>query len=258
MDQEKLQEKLSFLVSNISEDNFVYGLLDVYNFPRATVTLLKKESDKLSRLKNQIIIRNKLVFHRTVNELEDKDAITQQQMGGHLAYKTRRLNVGLTGIHSQLNSDFTPTLATYSQFRNDDNKQTNLGIDYNWIYKNFNFFGEFSKSLTAGNAFVSGALITLDPKLSLAVLYRDYQRDFQPISSAGLGEGSTNENEKGMYMGFIAKPAKKWTLSAYYDQFTFPWLKFGINAPSKGYQYLAQLTDDLVPVLGVNPSNKNT
>ena len=25
-----------------------------------------------------------------------------------------------------------------------------------------------------------------------------------------------------------------------------------------GYQDLAQLTDDLVPVLGVNPSNKNT
>ncbi|MDB4533742.1 helix-hairpin-helix domain-containing protein [Vicingaceae bacterium] len=181
-------------------------------------------------------------FHRTFNEIEDKDAITQQKLGGHLAYKTRKLNVGLTGIHSQLNSDFTPTLATYSQFRNSDNVQTNVGLDYNWIFKNFNFFGEISNSLDAGTAFVSGALITLDPKLSLAVLYRDYQRNFQPISSAGIGEGSTNENEKGMYMGFIAKPAKKWTLSAYYDQFTFPWLKFGINAPSKGYQYLAQLT----------------
>lgn len=181
-------------------------------------------------------------FHRTFNELEDKDAITQQQMGGHFAYKTRRLKIGATGVHSQLNSDFTPKLATYSQFRNDDNKQTNVGLDYNWIFKNFNFFGEFSKSIDAGNALVSGALITLDPKLSLAVLYRDYQRNFQPISSAGIGEGSTNENEKGMYMGFIAKPLKKFTLSAYYDQFTFPWLKFGINAPSKGYQYLAQLT----------------
>ncbi|MGB0887888.1 MAG: ComEA family DNA-binding protein, partial [Vicingaceae bacterium] len=181
-------------------------------------------------------------FHRTQNELEDKDAISQQQMGGHLAYKTRKLNVGVTGVHSKLSSDFTPQLATYSQFRNDDNQQTNVGLDYNWVFKNFNFFGEVSKSLEAGNAFVSGALITLDPKLSVAVLYRDYQRNFQPISSAGLGEGSTNENEKGTYMGFVAKPLKKFTLSAYYDQFTFPWLKFGINAPSKGYQYLAQLT----------------
>ncbi|MBL4592660.1 MAG: helix-hairpin-helix domain-containing protein, partial [Flavobacteriales bacterium] len=181
-------------------------------------------------------------LHRTFNEIEDKDAIIQQQMGGNLSYKTRKLSVGLTGINSNLNTDFNPSIQTYSQFRNSENNQTKVGVDYNWIYRNFNFFGEYSKSINAGSAFVSGALITLDPRFSVAVLYRDYQRNFQPISSAGLGEASTNENEKGMYMGFIAKPIKKFTLSAYYDQFTFPWLKFGINAPSGGYQYLAQLT----------------
>ena len=181
-------------------------------------------------------------FHRTKGELEDKDAITQQQMGGHLAFKNRKLNIGVTGIHSRLGADFNPGLKTYSQFRNSENQQTNIGADYNWIFKNFNFFGEFSKSLDAGNAFVSGAIINLDPDFSVAVLYRDYQRNFHPISSAGIGEGSTNENEKGLYMGFVARPINKFTLSAYFDQFTFPWLKYGIDAPSKGYQYLAQLT----------------
>ena len=181
-------------------------------------------------------------FHRTVNEIADKDAITQQQIGGHLAFKTRRLNVGLTGINSEVNTDFNPDLQTYSQFSNSDNQQTNIGADYSWIFKNFNFFGEFSKSLTAGNALVSGALITLDPKLSVAVLYRDYQRNFHPISSAAIGENSTNENEKGLYLGLVTKPIKNITLSAYYDQFTFPWLKYGIDAPSQGYQYIAQLT----------------
>jgi hypothetical protein len=181
-------------------------------------------------------------LHRTFNEIEDKDAIVQQQMGGHIAYKTRKLNIGVTGINSNLNTEFNPTLQTYNQFRNSDNNQTKLGVDYNWIFKNFNFFGEFSKGINAGYAYVSGALITLDPRISVAVLYRDYQRDFQPIASAGIGEGSVNENEKGLYMGVIIKPAKKFTLTGYYDQFTFPWLKFGINAPSQGYQYLAQLT----------------
>lgn len=181
-------------------------------------------------------------FHRTFNELQDKDAIIQQHMGGHLAYKTRRLNIGLTGIHNELNANFTPNLQTYSQFRNDDNKQTNIGLDYNFIYKNFNFFGEVSKTVDAGNAFVTGAIANLDPNFSIAILYRDYQRNFQPISSAAIGESSTNENERGLYTGFSAKLHKHFTLTAYYDQFTFPWLKFGIDAPSKGYQYLTQLT----------------
>jgi hypothetical protein len=89
---------------------------------------------------------------------------------------------------------------------------------------------------------VSGALIALDPKISITLLYRDYQRNFQAISSAGIGEGSTNSNEKGMYVGFIAKPLKQFTLSAYCDQFSFPWLRSGVKAPSKGHQYLVQIT----------------
>jgi len=180
-------------------------------------------------------------FHRTPNELEDKHAIGQQQIGGHLAYKTRRLNIGATGVSNKYNADFQPTLKTYSQFKNADNSQTNVGLDYNWIYKNFNFFGEFSKSLDAGRAFVSGALIALDPKLAMSVLYRDYRRDYQPIASVALGENSTNANEKGLYLGITAKPIKRYTISVYYDQFTFPWLKYQINAPSNGHQYLIQV-----------------
>ena len=224
---------------------FQFGKIDVtafYSYKNidANVNLTDSLSDDNEVLAVTSIQQTGL--HRTFNEIEDKGAIAQQNIGGHISYKTRKLNIGLTGINSDINTDFTPNLQTYSQFRNSENNQTKIGADYNWIFKNFNFFGEYSKSIDAGKAFVSGALITLDPKFSVAVLYRDYDRDFQPISSAGLGEGSTNENEKGMYMGFIAKPVKKFTLSAYYDQFTFPWLKFGINGPSKGYQYLAQLT----------------
>ncbi len=181
-------------------------------------------------------------LHRTNSEIEDKDAITQQIMGGHVEYKTSKMNVGLTGIHSQIDANYNPRLYPYSQFRNVDSQQSKIGADYNVLVKNFNFFGEFSQSINAGYAYVSGALITLDPKLSLATFYRNYQRDFQPIASVGIGENSTNEDEKGFYIGIVANPVKKVTFSAYYDQFTFPWLKFGVSAPSKGHQYLAQLT----------------
>lgn len=181
-------------------------------------------------------------FHRTINEVEDKHAINQQQAGGHVAYKTRNLEIGVTGIYSEIDAEFNPTLQLYSQFRNQEKQQANVGLDYNWVYKNFNFFGEYSKSIDAGYAYVSGALITLDPRLSLSVLYRDYAKDFHPIASEGIGESSNTDNERGFYMGAISKLSRKFTLSAYYDQFSFSWLRFGVNAPSRGNQYLAQLT----------------
>lgn len=181
-------------------------------------------------------------FHRTPNEIDDKDAIVRQTLGGHIAYKTRKLNLGVTGVYNEIDANFNPSLSTYSQFRNSSSYQTNLGVDYNWIFRNFNFFGEFSKSINAGTAFVSGALINLSNNFSMSVLYRDYARDFNPISSVGIGENSTNENEKGLYLGFVASPSRQFTISAYYDQFTFPWLKYQVNAPSNGYQYLTQVT----------------
>ncbi|MGB0882684.1 MAG: hypothetical protein ACPGSO_06995 [Vicingaceae bacterium] len=239
--------------TSVDESRFLRGSGATFQFGKIDVTAFYsyKNIDANVNLTDSLSVDNEVLaitsiqqtgLHRTYNEIEDKGAIAQQNIGGNVTYKTRKLKLGLTGVNSQINTDFTPNLQTYSQFRNASNKQTKIGADYNWIFKNFNFFGEYTKSIDAGNAFVSGALITLDPKFSVAALYRNYDRDFQPISSAGIGEGSTNENEKGMYMGFIAKPLKKITLTAYYDQFTFPWLKFGINGPSGGYQYLTQLT----------------
>ncbi len=180
-------------------------------------------------------------FHRTAGELADKDAIVSQTMGGHVAYKSRKLNVGFTGVYNEIDINFNPTFYPYSQFRNNQSQQTNLGLDYNWIFRNFNFFGEFTKSAGAGTGLVTGALVNLDNNLSLSVLYRDYARDFHSISSVGIGENSTNENERGLFLGIVATPIKYVTLSAYFDQFTFPWLKYQVNAPSYGYQYTTQL-----------------
>lgn len=181
-------------------------------------------------------------FHRTDNEIQDKDAIEKQTMGGNISYVSRRFKLGVTGVHNEINAELNPNLDVYSQFRNTESKQSKVGVDYNWVYKNFNFFGEYSQSINAGKAYVAGALVNLDANLALSVLYRNYDRDFNPIASVGIGENSTNENEKGLYMGVIAKPIKHFTFSAYFDQFTFPWLKYQVDAPSRGYQYLAQLT----------------
>lgn len=180
-------------------------------------------------------------FHRTPSELEDKNVITQQQMGGHVAYKTRSLNIGATGIFSKIDAKLDRTIQPYSQFRTQESEQAKVGLDYNWIYRNFNLFGEVSQSIDAGKAITSGAIVMLDPKLSLAVLYRNFDKDFQPISSAAISENSVNENERGLYTGIIAKMGKNFTLTAYYDQFSFGWLRYGIDAPSKGHQYITQL-----------------
>jgi hypothetical protein len=73
------------------------------------------------------------------------------------------------------------------------------------------------------------------------MLYRRYSRNFHSFYGNAFSENTRNINESGMYWGIKLLPVRKVTFSAYYDQFRFPWLKFGVDAPSSGYEYLCRL-----------------
>ncbi|HLC83793.1 MAG TPA: helix-hairpin-helix domain-containing protein [Bacteroidia bacterium] len=179
-------------------------------------------------------------YHSTSSEIADKDAILQTMIGGNVSYKGRKFNVGVSALSYQLDVDYNRSLSYYNQFEYSSSKNFNVGVDYNFIVKNFNFFGEAGMSQSGGKAFVNGVLISLDPRLSLTVLHRYYERNFQNLMSNGFGESTTPSNEKGLYIGAVAKPTNKTTVTAYYDRFEFPWLRYQANAPSYGNDYMAQ------------------
>jgi len=181
-------------------------------------------------------------YHTTPSELADKHTIQQTIAGGNVTYKSKKVNVGITAVNYQLNHEFNRALSYYSQFEFSSKHNTNVGLDYNFIFRNFNLFGEEAMSANGGKAFLNGALISLDPRLSFTVLHRYYQRNFQNLLSTGFAENSTASNEKGLYLGVVTKPNAVLTITAFYDRFEFPWLKYLVNAPSKGNDYMTQLT----------------
>lgn len=181
-------------------------------------------------------------LHRTPGELQDKKVISESHLGGNLQFNTRKLRIGFTGLHSDYNANVQRNLTYYNQFEFNTNKNTVLGADYNLLFKNFNFYGEVSRSANGGMAQIHGALISLDPSVALSIVYRDYQRDFQNNLSNAFAESSKNINEKGVMIGLKLSKGKKLTLNAYLDQFKFPWLKYLVDKPNTyGHDYLVQL-----------------
>ena len=79
---------------------------------------------------------------------------------------------------------------------------------------------------------MNGVNINMNPRLSINITQRHYDTDFQPVASVGFGEGSSVENESGVYLGVEFRPFKKWKFNAYFDQFKFPWLRYQVDAPS--------------------------
>lgn len=181
-------------------------------------------------------------LHRTPNELDKKDALDTRTIGGHLRYKRKAWNIGATVANISFGTPLVRDTRPYSQFEFQGSENTTMGIDLNWLWRNVSVFGEVARSSNGGVAFNVGTLLALDKAVSLAVVYRDYQRDFHGLVSTGFAEGSNPWNERGLYTGIEIKPSREWLVNAYFDRFSFPWLRYLTNAPSDGYDALAQVT----------------
>lgn len=181
-------------------------------------------------------------FHRTYNELEGKDAIDEIIAGGNLSYKTRQLSVGVTAYSVNYGAELQRSLKPYNQFEFTGSSNFVGGLDYSYVLQNFNIFGEISRSQNGGLATIEGVMMALDPKFSVSLVHRYYQKEYQNLYNNAFAEGSKSANEQGLFLGAELKFSRKWQISGYLDQFRFPWLRFGVNAPSKGADYLFQLT----------------
>ncbi|HQV75925.1 MAG TPA: helix-hairpin-helix domain-containing protein [Flavobacteriales bacterium] len=180
-------------------------------------------------------------FHRTPTELSKKDGISEQIVGGNLRYKRRSFSLGATAAHVMYDADLQPNSAPYNQFNFNGKTNTTAGVDWNAMYRNLTWFGEASMSANGGMAMNTGVLVALDKRVSMSLLYRNYGRDYHGLYSVAFSEGGSPWNEHGLFTGLEIRPNRYWTFNAYFDQFSFPWLRYLTDGPNAGFDWLAQL-----------------
>jgi len=74
-----LQENLENLSQNFSKETFLFDLLAAYELPKSTISLLSKNPTKLSGKEDQVILKNKVLFHITTLEEDEHVAIDTLQ-----------------------------------------------------------------------------------------------------------------------------------------------------------------------------------
>lgn len=188
-------------------------------------------------------------YHRTNSEIEDKHTTGEQLFGGHAEFRKNRLMIGATAYKTSLDPELQHDGDLYQQFYFEGKHNLNYGMDFNYLAGRFNFFGEASGSENGGRAFVVGTQALLHPRVSLAMLYRDYGLKYQNLYSNAFGEGSRNQGESGFYSGIRLEIHRYWSFFGYADVFGFPWIRYRVDSPSTGYEYSGQLnffpSDDL-------------
>lgn len=182
-------------------------------------------------------------FHRTPSELSTRRAITESNAGFNTTYQLEngKGNFGINVLHTAFDVPLIRRPNIYNSFEFSGKTNWIGSIFGNYYWKNLLFFGESARSQSGGQGTVLGMITSLNPKVDLSLLWRNYDRDFHSFYGNGFGENTRSINERGTYLGIQIKPNKQWKLNGYIDAFRFPWLKFRTYAPSDGYEWLARV-----------------
>ena len=181
-------------------------------------------------------------YHRTVREIADEKAITVTAFGGNVSVKGNSYRLGLTGSYTHLNSYMIKNDNLYKLFSFEGRGLLNAGIDFNIIWKVFDFFGEAAVNSKAGLAFNCGFASNFDQRFALSVIYRNYGEKYCSFYGTPFGEGSPGSGEEGIYLGLNSVMTRTLAFSAYADIYRFRWLRYRTDAPSNAYELYSRLT----------------
>jgi hypothetical protein len=181
-------------------------------------------------------------YHRTQNENDDRNNLRQLSFGGNITYRKKNLHVGLNSVMYNFSFPVQKRDEPYNLFAISGKSWSNFSIDYSYTFRNLHFFGEAATDKELNKAFVNGLLMSVDPRVDFSIVQRTISKEYQAVYGNAFTENTYPTNENGLYAGISIRPFSGCRLDAYADFYKFPWLKYLVDAPSYGKDFLAQLT----------------
>lgn len=185
--------------------------------------------------------------NRTLSELADRHTLSQLAMGANLKYenatsKGSSWHAAVNSVYYKFSSPLNKRDVPYNKFAIRADKWWNASVDYSYTHKNIHVFGETALDARSAIATLNGLLVSLDTKADLSILYRNFPAQYQAVYGNAFTENSTPANETGLFAGISIRPFSILKISAYVDHYKFPWLKYRVDAPSSGRDYVLQAT----------------
>lgn len=202
-------------------------------------------------------------LHATKSQLKNRKNINENAFGSSIGYANKNLKINLNGFYHQWDIPVLKCDKTYKKFDFYGNENLNLSSDFLLLIKGVSLFGEASMSKNKAFAFIGGGSVFISDRLTATFLFRQFDRDHQSFYGKPFSENGRAQNETAFYTGIKWAAMRKMILSAYFDQYKFPWMKFSVSSPSSGYgaflqaDYSVSLNTRLLARYGYNQKQTN-
>ncbi|MEM8559212.1 MAG: helix-hairpin-helix domain-containing protein [Bacteroidota bacterium] len=185
-------------------------------------------------------------FHRTATELARKDALDETLFGGATELRLDRATVGLVGYTARFDTPIQRGARDFQRFDFEGETASMLSAYFDvTLLRNrdggggYQAFGEVARAPGGAVGGIVGTLAKLGREVEALVVARHYPRDFVSLHGYAFGErNGVTQNETGLYLGLRLRPARNWTVTGFFDQYRFPYLRFTVPRPATGYEAL--------------------
>jgi hypothetical protein len=171
-------------------------------------------------------------IHATPSETGGEKTVEQTFVGSSIQYRNSRLKLGLNGYYTSFDKGMMEAETLYKAYTFTGSSLAGVSLDYMYLGEKFQFFGETARA-NQGYSTLNGLLVFLNSNILLGAIHRFYQPSYYSFYANAFAENTSISNEKGFFIGaeinFLS-----YLLKVYGDIFAFPWLKYGVDAPSKG------------------------
>jgi len=181
-------------------------------------------------------------YHRTTAELADKHSLQLTTSGGVLTYQYKGFKIGANIIVNRFSLPVIPAEAPYRKYSFRGQQMLNYSADYHYTHNNLHFFGEAAFNSSLNMALLQGLMYAVDKRLDLSLLYRKLDRSYYSFQGNAFMESVEPSNEEGIYAGASMKISNSITLDAFVDYYRFPWLRYRLDLPGRGKDFLLQFT----------------
>ena len=222
----------------LGHKRFTFTAFGSRKYIDATVTVTDSISDRVL----EVSALQTTGLHRTPREMENRRSLGETVYGGRASYTGARFQAGATLYRMEFDASLEPTQRLYNRhyFRGTENQV--MGADLLYLFRGGQFFGEVSQSASGGKAMLAGGSFFPSSRLVLSGVYRNYDNNYQNLYNAPFSESSNAMGEEGLFLGMLLLISPKVSFTGFTDYFRFKWLRFRVDAPSQGKEYLGEFT----------------
>ncbi|MDR2087383.1 MAG: helix-hairpin-helix domain-containing protein [Dysgonamonadaceae bacterium] len=182
-------------------------------------------------------------FHRTAGDREKEKTAETTLYGSHIQWKNDYLTAGMTAVYYAFGEkELYPDVKPYNLYYLRGKNHYNASINYSYRRKKWVFQGETAVDKSGKMAAIHNLLLYPASLVEWVCSYRYFDRGYNALYAKSFSESSAVRNESGFYTGVKFHLFRLWELAAYWDCFTFPWMKYGVDAPSSGNDVLFLLS----------------